>query len=179
MKNSKKIIILIAILISFNVSKSNAQAFQAKNLNIDLGYVIGSHRGAFYSPGVMLSIEKGIHKWIGIGVYGGVQYNLAYLGWGGVYGGNSLSVPLGATGSFHFYQMISDLVGKEIGSNKLDLAAKLSLGTRLDFENPLTLRFDWGTSVTARYFFTEKFGVYAEVGYPAMGNLIAGVALKF
>lgn len=175
----KKIVIVLGVIFSVLVADLNAQAFQAKNFNIDFGYVINSHRAgaAFYSPGLMVSAEKGVHKWIGVGAYGGFQYNIAWnWGWGG---SSSIAVPFGGTGSFHFYQMISDLVGKEIGSDKLDLAIKHSFGARLDFDNPLRVRFDWGTSLNARYFISDNFGVYLEAGYPAMGNVIIGGAVKF
>lgn len=177
----KKIVLVLCVMLSVLVVDVNAQAFKAKNFNIDFGYVINSHRGgyAFYSPGFMVSFEKGVHKWIGVGAYGGFQYNVGTTiwGWGGTR--DRVSVPFGGTGSFHFYQMISDLVGKEIGSDKLDLAIKHSFGARLDFDDPLVVRFDWGTSLNARYFFTDNFGVYLEAGYPAMGNLIIGGAVKF
>lgn len=188
------------------VSTAQAQAFQAKNFNMDLGYAIGSHRNAFYSPGVLFSLEKGVHKWIGVGAYAGYQYNinggvglgrgigLHGLGWAGRNWGrsyNAHSIPLGATGSFHFYQMIGDLTGKDIKQDKLDIAIKHSFGVRLDIlsgdryemamdgVNPFQPRFDWGTSAVVRYFFTNNVGIYAEVGYPAMGNLIIGAAFKF
>ncbi len=175
----KKNFVILLIVMILSVFSAQAQAFQAKNFNLDIGYVIGSHRGAFYSPGVMVSAEKGIYKWIGVGAYAGFQYNLPYTTIWGAYGSSAISVPLGATGQFHFYQMISDLVGKEIGSDKLDLSVKPSAGVRLDFGNTFVPRFDWGMSLNARYFFTENIGVYLEAGYPAMGNVIVGGAIKF
>lgn len=173
--------IAIGFLMMFFVSTSFSQAFEAKNFNIDIGYAIGSHRSAFYSPGVMLNLEKGVHKWIGVGAYVGYQYNIgasALWGWAGSTT-DSHSIPLGANGAFHFYQMIGDLTGKDIMQDKLDLAIKHSVGVRFDINSSFTPRFDWGTSVMARYFFTESIGVYAEVGYPAMGNALIGAAIKF
>lgn len=177
----KKIIVILSVFLSVLAFDGNAQAFKAKNFNIDFGYVVNSHRSgaAFYSPGLMVSLEKGVHKWIGVGAYAGFQYNIGARYWGYGSYNDYVAVPFGATGSFHFYQMISDLVGKEIGSDKLDIAIKHSFGARFDFQNPLNVNFDWGTSLVARYFFTEKFGVYLEAGYPAMGNIVIGGALKF
>ena len=176
----KKTLILIGLL--FAVVSVNAQAFQAKNFNIDLGYALGSHRSAFYSPGVLISFEKGVHKWIGVGAYTGYQYNFGAVGWFGLYNNNfdAHSIPVGATGAFHFYQMIGDLTGKDIKQDKLDVAIKHSFGARLDIAGTtLYPRFDFGASVMARYFFTKNLGVYAEVGYPAMGNVVLGGAFKF
>ncbi len=174
----KKLLLVLSVILFFGHQEMNAQAFSAKDFNIDLGYVIGSHHGAFYSPGVMLSAEKGVHKWIGVGAYAGIQYNLpTYLIFISV-GEEHLSVPVGASGSFHFYQMISDLVGKEMGSDKLDLSIKHALGVRFDFESSLRPRFDWGTSVRARYYLKDKLGLYLEVGNPAMGNVVFGLTVK-
>lgn len=180
----------IVLLMTFFVSTASAQAFQAKNFNIDIGYALGSHRNAFYSPGVLINLEKGVHKWIGVGAYAGYQYNIngGGLGWLGGWGWggstfNAHSIPVGASGAFHFYQMIADLTGKDIKQDKLDVALKHSFGVRLDIQmdgnSTFVPRFDWGTSVMARYFFTESVGVYAEVGYPAMGNILIGGAFKF
>ncbi|MGB1314799.1 MAG: hypothetical protein ACPG4Y_02195 [Chitinophagales bacterium] len=173
----------IVLLTMFSLSSVFSQAFQASNVNFDLGYALGSHRSAFYSPGVMFSFEKGVHKWVGVGAYVGYQYNINGGGFGlfgfGTGLANSHSIPFGAQGAFHFYQMIGDLTGKDIKQDKLDLAIKHSVGARLDLNNNSVIRFDFGTSVLARYFFTEKVGIYAEIGYPAMGNALIGAAFKF
>lgn len=180
----KNLVILMVMFLTVNTVYS--QAFEAKNFNIDVGYALGSHRNAFYSPGVLLNLEKGVHKWIGVGAYTGYQYNfgggIGLLGLTG-YSYNAHSIPLGGTGAFHFYQMIGDLTGKDIKQDKLDVAIKHSFGVRFDIQmdgySTFTPSFDWGTSVMARYFFNEHLGVYAEVGYPAMGNLVIGGAFKF
>lgn len=169
----KKFLIVVVFLLSLSMVDVNAQAFEAKDCHIDFGFGVGSHKGiaAIFSPGVLVSFEKGVHKWIGIGAYVGYQYTIS---------GHRHSIPFGGTGSFHFYQMISDLTGADIAADKLDLAFKLALGAKTDIPGSSSLfSFDYGCSLTARYFLTEKFGIYAEVGYPAMGFLVVGGALKF
>lgn len=171
----KKILISLITIICFSIAETNAQAFTAKNFNLDIGASFGYRIWGGGNVGVLLSAEKGVHKWIGVGAYTGIQYNFG----GFLYGSKYVSVPVGATGSFHFYQMISDLVGKEIGSDKLDIAIKHSLGVRVSIANPVGVNFDWGTSLLARYYFSEAIGIYAEVGYPVQGNAIVGLAVKF
>ena len=77
--------------------------------------------------------------------------------------------------------MIQDLVGKDIKADQLDIAIKHSFGTRLTFPSngSVASTFNFGVSANVRYFFTDLFGVYVEVGYPAAGIAIAGIALKF
>lgn len=199
--------IMIVLLMTLSIFSADAQAFKAKNFNIDVGYALGSHRNAFYSPGVLINFEKGVHKWVGVGAYTGYQYNINGGGiglWGlrGAYGyglfGNwkgrnydTHSIVVGVSGSFHFYQMIGDLTGKDIKQDKLDIAVKPSFGVRLDVFHPrdevdrrldglgpVEPRFDMGGSVVVRYFFVEKVGIYAELGYAAVGNAVIGVAFK-
>lgn len=181
----RKTILILAVLFTAVVS-ANAQGFDKTKFNLDLGYAFGSHAGAFYSPGVLVSFEKGVHKWIGVGGYAGYQYNFYagnIFGWNGY---NRHSIPLGVSGAFHFYQMIGDLVEEDIEQDKLDIALKTSFGIRLDIlQHNLANNykpkayFDFGVSAQLRYFFTESFGVYTEVGYPAMGGLVVGMAFKF
>lgn len=127
----KQIIVFLGVLLSVF-----ATAFKAKNFNIDFGDGINLQRSGsvFYSPGLMISVEKGIHKSIGVFAYGGFQYNINSY-WLSNYNDNYVAIPFGVTGYFHFYQMIYDLVVKEICSDKLDVSIKHSVGARLDFQD--------------------------------------------
>lgn len=170
-------ILFILFITSFSAS---AQAFEANSFNIDVGYALGSHRNAFYSPGVLVNLEFGVHKWIGVGGYFGYQLNVGKP----VFRksndfDNAHSIPFGVNGVFHFYQMIGDLTGENIFQDKLDIALKPSFGLRFDFNDRVLPSFDWGASFMLRYFISDKVGIYTEFGYPAMGNALIGASFKF
>ena len=102
------VIIILLFLFLFRSSDIEAQAFQARNVNFDLGYIFGSRAvyANFISPGAIISLQKGVYKWISVGAYAGVQQHL--LG-APVTSTNNLdytAVYAGVNGSFHFYQML-------------------------------------------------------------------------
>ena len=136
----KKIILALALLIT---SLSNAQAFKGKDDN---------------KAQVGANIQKG-----GTGIFVSYDYGL----------GENMSI--GATSSF--------LLGASGGVNasdidfkdKFDLKARFNanIGNVLNFDKKLDVYpgldlglKNFGAHLGARYFFTEGFGLFSEIGFP-------------
>lgn len=164
---------------------AHAQAFEkgGKYLNLHLtgsDYwnidVQNNWPGSWRSPyvgGVTVQMEWGIHEYVGLGFYTGIQGGVTSYGWfipgtgtGWSYG--VLSVPVGMVGNFHFYQLIADKTGKNIHSDKLDVYAGLGLGSGVAFyPSPkwVTPMFFAGPHAGARYFVKPNIGLGLEAGY--------------
>ncbi|MBW3469478.1 hypothetical protein [Arthrospiribacter ruber] len=165
-------IAFVFILFIFSLPYVHGQAFQEKDLVLNAGlglgstYAAGLWGGGFGLPiGVgaeygVASLEKGV---IGVaGEFGYVGYNFYSL------------TTFGVRGSFHFAELL------ELEKDNLDLYGGLGLYYRnFNFEGTAFatggafLSFHAG----ARYYLSEKFGVYGEIGNTwAWLNL--GVVLK-
>ena len=138
--------------------------------------------------------EFGVHDYVGVGFTTGIggrgpySGGLGYYGYYGYYGGyyyyaskGEVNVPVGVLANFHFYQLIADKTGKDIHADKLDVYAGLNVGSGVAavfYANEtriVPLAFG-GVQVGARYYFTDKFGVNLEVGYPKIVH--GGIVFK-
>ena len=155
--NKKGILIMIiAAMMTFS-GQALAQAFEGKgSKQFLMGLGLNQHRGMFtqngkgikgsYSPragGLNLQMEFGIHDYVGLGFFAGIEgfgnlrggaLNTGYY-YGGYYGlyntGSNywgMAVPVGFHANFHFLQLISDKTGKSF-ADKLDVYAGLSVGS--------------------------------------------------
>lgn len=183
-----KKIVLFLVVVAFSLTQLVAQepTFEKGNKVLNLGIGLGStlYSGTYYKsqvPPVSGSLEFGIvdnvleKGVIGVGPYLGYSsYKYEYSGWGWKYS----NVIVGARGNFH-YPLV----------DKLDTYTGLLLGYNVasskEFGNA-TPGWDysysaggvvWSWFVGARYYFSEKFGVMAELGY-GIAYLNLGVSLK-
>lgn len=166
MKKSGLIIMLLSSMLLFS-NQLLAQAFEgtgSKQLLMGIG--MNHHRGFFsqngkgiegtYSPiagGLNLEMEFGIHDYVGLGIFVGVEgfgnirggeLRTTYMGsyYGSYYytnynGSNywGIAVPIGFQANFHFLQLIADKTGKTF-ADKLDVYAGLSVGSGAMFVFP-------------------------------------------
>lgn len=181
MKNSVKFLIVSAGLLILNFS-GFGQAFQKGGMYMQL-HLSGSNYwnidvqnnwagNTWYGTnvgGITAQAEWGIHKYVGLGIYTGIQGGFGRYYWSQSIGGYGLlAIPVGLVTNFHFYQLIADKTGKSIHADKLDVYAGLSVGSGVGYfpspnwVNPL---FFIGPHAGARYFFKPKFGVSLEAGY--------------
>ena len=130
---------------------------------------------------IYAGFDVGVHEWITVG--GKVSYR-SYGGgrFGGVRYKQSLTT-IGANGNFHFNELL-DL------PSKWDLYAGLSLGYYIWSDvrwNDGNNTYVYGGEASglgaevqagARYFFTDKFGVNAELGGGTGTGLTFGVTIK-
>lgn len=170
-----KKVLLSAVITMCSVISLNAQSF-AKNDNV-AGVNVGL--GGSYGIPISLSYERGVHdinKDMSIGVGGLIGYGSSSEDFvGGEWSYSNILI--GARGSYHY-----------TGINKLDLFAGLTLGydivsakwkgDGISVDGAEASGILWGLHAGARYYFNEKFGVNAELGY-GLSYLSIGLSYKF
>ena len=135
----------------------------------------------YYGNPIGVSFEIGLDKNISVG--GQLDYNSG--NYGGNYYNNSrwryTATYLGARGSYHFNRLLN------LNVQKADLYAGVGLGYRT---------FRWGDSsygsgsdnrsglffnyfLGGRYYFTNKVGAFAELGYTGLSSTRVGLTVKF
>lgn len=150
----KKIYVLIAALV---VAATSVQAQAPQFAKGDEVVSLGVGFGHNLVP-IALSYEKGfmdINDKSTIGLGGKIAYQHK-----GAYNGCTLAV----TGAYHY-----DLV------NNFDLFADLSLGYTVGTVGD----FYWGIGVGGRYYFNEKLGAYAKLGYTETSYFEVGATYRF
>lgn len=194
----------VALILSGAVA--SAQSFDVGSNAFNVGIGLGGYRYSYYtgtgtyrsSPTLGFSYERGVTE-IGPGVLGigGLiafktvkhEYSYSYW-WGDSYQIDELwtNTTIGVRGSWHWNEWH--------GNDKLDLYAGVMLGYNIgSYKNNSTITEDgvtrpynnyrssvsssfatYGAYAGCRYLFTEKFGVYGELGY-GIAYLNAGVTL--
>lgn len=183
-----KKLLLSIIVVFFSLTQLVAQdpTFVKGDKVLNLGIGIGStwYSGTFYQgqvPPVSASLEFGVadnileEGVIGVGPYVGYSsYKYENSGWGWKYS----NIILGVRGVFHYplVEKLDTYVGLLLGYNIIT-AEEFGIQTGTDFSASSSGLMTAGY-VGARYYFTDSFGVMAELGY-GITYLNLGVALKF
>jgi hypothetical protein len=169
---------LVVGLIAFFASISSVQA-QADYQKGDFLFNAGLGFGYYYAGGIpfMVNGEYAFTDKLTIGPYlGYTSYNYGYFGYDFKY----RFIDFGARGSYHF----SELFG--ITNEKLDIYGGAFLGFTVSsysgdsfsgYDDAYGSRVTGGLHAGARYYFTEKFGAYGELGY-GLAPLALGITLK-
>ncbi len=160
--------------------------FAAQNVSaqaeIDKGNVLlngGLGFGYYYAGGVpiLFSADFAINDAITIGPY------LGFTSWRRNYFGYRWSytfIDFGARGAYHFSKHIDNM------TEKLDLYGGVMLGYRItsySYSGAIDLDNDYPSALTAglfggaRYYFTDRFAAYGELGY-GVAPLMLGVTFK-
>lgn len=173
----KNLYFILIILLGFvfhnpNATAQQGYAFQKSDVVINAGIGLGTTFAFTGSLGLPFGggVEYGITDGIGVG------------GFVGYASGGDLSVfYIGGKGSYHFNELLN------IKNENLDLYAGLGIYYRKfsfsGFDFGLGSGFGFGSGIRpgfhigGRYYFSEKFGVQAELGN-SYGWLTAGVVLK-
>ena len=162
--NRKLVLMMtLAALMTFSTDAA-AQAFEGKgSKQLLIGLGLNQHTGYFttngkgiqgsYNPrsgGLSLQMEFGIHEYVGLGFfagiegfnnYGGGSIAPGYSGYYGYYGYGvggyksnyyGMAIPVGFQANFHFLQLIADKTGKNF-ADKLDVYAGLNIGSGVMF----------------------------------------------
>ena len=172
-----KKVFLAALALIGSVSLANAQeVFHKGTTAINAGVGLGSYYSGLALPPLSVSLDYGVTGNMINGNNGSISVGgfLGYTATKKFYGdaGASIAV-LGGRGAFH-YQFAPKLdtyaglmVSYDIVSSNYDA-----------FSNYIkTSHIDWSLFLGARYFFTEKIGGFAELGY-GFYNLNLGVTFK-
>ena len=172
-----KKVFLAALALIGSVSLANAQEVYHKGTTaINAGVGLGSYYSGLALPPLSVSLDYGVTGNMINGNNGSISVGgfLGYTATKKFYGdaGASIAV-LGARGAFH-YQFAPKLdtyaglmVSYDIVSSNYDAFSNYIKSSHID----------WSLFLGARYFFTEKIGAFAELGY-GFYNLNLGVTFK-
>jgi hypothetical protein len=168
--------ILLLALIVCPAIKTQSQEFEVgdKLINAGVGFGATWYSGTYYKtslPPIFVSADIGFKDDIGPGVLGlggylGMSsYKYEYTWLGGSWGWKYTSVVIGARGTYH-YELVDNLdtyggvlLGVRILSSKVFGDEQWITGTASG--SGLAYSFFVG----GRYFFSDNFGVMAELGY--------------
>ncbi|MCK5135025.1 MAG: hypothetical protein KAR19_04495 [Bacteroidales bacterium] len=183
----KKLFALTLVaLFSIPMLQAQENMFNLGDKVVSLGLGLGTtlYSGSYYSrgfPPVSIAYEQGVKDdvlekgVIGIvGYLGYTSYKYDYLGWGYKYS----NIIFGGGGTFHYPVL-----------DKLDTYAGVLLGYRIVSANEFgtsSIGWDYSASsggfvfsgfVGARYFFSDNFAAFAQLGY-GIAYLTLGVSFK-
>jgi hypothetical protein len=176
------LLILSAILIIAQASAQTPTFSKGdKVLNLGVGFGSIMYIGPHYKmqvPPISASFEYGIMDGIfekasiGVGGYlGFASYKYEYSGWGWKYS----NIIIAGRGTFHypFVEKLDTYVGLLLG---YDIVSSKEFGTPVGSDDTSS-GLAYSGFVGARYYFKEKFGVMAELGY-GITFINIGVAFK-
>ena len=176
-----KKVFLAALALIGSVSLANAQeVFHKGTTAINAGIGLGSYYNSLSIPPLSVSLDYGVTDNMingnngSISVGGFVGYAASsYSGWIADKVNVSYAI-LGARGAFH-YQFAPKLDTYAGLMVSYDIASASS--NNVDTSWVATSNFNWTLFLGGRYFFTEKIGAFAELGY-GFYNLNLGVTFK-
>lgn len=165
-------------------AKKNFVIQPTLNVGHHLGFKNLNYGGTRYGTGLLLgltlNLDYNVHDYVSVGVFysfGQKNYkdsNVSYLG-------NAF----GARCAFHWWQFLSDKLGKELLAEKLDFDVHAHLGAYYTIFKDKTLNIkskkigvNAGGGIALRYYFVEHFGVAIEAGYEEASWAKIGFAIK-
>lgn len=162
--------LLLAILLLAGTQSFAQLAVDKGTKFINLGVGLGGY--GYYTGGGGIGLNAGID----FGVYRNITAGVSagYKSYGSVLNYNYNSFDVGVRGSYHFNELL------KLSTDKADLYAGLgisyfsfSYGGYLDNYGAVYVPIHIG----GRYFFSEKFGAFAELG-SSLATLKAGLTIK-
>jgi hypothetical protein len=180
---------LLALVTLFGTAPASAQnAFSLHDKVISGGIGFGAIAGYFgtsTTPPLWVAFETGLPleeiKKLTIGGivgYSGSSEDFYYAKWSYTY------IFIGVTGNYHFLEHNEKLdayaglgLGYDIVSSSVEYKAGYSQLSQYSYSAGASF-FQYDFHLGARYYFTPKFGVMAELGY-GFGLFRVGVAYKF
>lgn len=185
----KLLAIVVVALFTLTAIKAQESEFNLGSQVISLGIGIGNtlYSGSYYSSGVppiSLSyehgivenvLEKGVIGLVGSIGYNSYKYRYTYVGYD--YGWNYSNIVIAVGGTFHYPLL-----------DKLDTYGAIALGYNIATAKEYgTIPGDdfssssggvvFGIYVGGRYYFTEHFAAFAQVGY-GIAYLTFGVSFR-
>ena len=175
----KKVVLslaIVAIVLSANAQKEAVKSFDKKTsfLHIGVGFGGGFYTGSIEMPPISVSFEKAVSEKVSVGgiiAYSSANENLGFSNDDAKY----TYLLIGARGNYHFAtsEKFDPYVGLTLGYNKV--SAKLS-STFSNYKVKASALI-FGGQIGANYYFSPKFGAFAELGY-GIGILTIGITAK-
>ena len=170
-----------AICLSLGYVATNAQGYEKGSIIINPGLGLGYwYGGTGFAVGFAVNAEFSITDDIAIGPY----FALTRRSYDYTFGNDDYTYTyfdIGARGSYHFGRLLN------VNTEQFDPYAGAFLGfvtTTADYNDAYTgyystygNRFQAGVFAGARWYFSETFGVFGEVGV-GMFPILAGVTVK-
>ncbi len=174
--------LFVCFLLAFGLSTAHAQ-FEKGQIDVNLGVgLLPTYLGSGFTstlPPIGLSVDYGVTDNISIG--GFASYSAAKYDFSG-FGSNSewkyTYVIVGARGAYHFEmsnEKFDPYAGALLGYN---VASVTTEDDNIDTSSVSAGGFAYSVFLGARYRFTEKIGVFAELGY-GISVLQLGLNVKF
>ncbi|MVZ63616.1 hypothetical protein [Sphingobacterium humi] len=177
----RTIFLIMGVLIT---TFSYAQQFQKGTTVVNAGIGLGTALGGLGKarPAISLSLDRGVWPVGGPGVIslGGYLGNTGYKYSSGGYTAKWNYFIVGARGAYHYNGFSSvpklDVYGGAmLGYNIVNYSSD---GNDVDISNSYGSGIGFSGFLGGRWFFTERIGAYAELGY-GVSVLNAGLAIKF
>lgn len=177
----RTIFLIMGVLIT---TFSYAQQFQKGTTVVNAGIGLGTALGGLGKarPAISLSLDRGVWPVGGPGVIslGGYLGNTGYKYSSGGYTAKWNYFIVGARGAYHYNGFSSvpklDIYGGAmLGYNIVNYSSD---GNDVDISNSYGSGIGLSGFLGGRWFFTERIGAYAELGY-GVSVLNAGLAIKF
>lgn len=167
------------LLATFAFTFSSVQAVEKGDLVIQPSLNLGgfAYAGGWggFNVGTTVNVQYAVHDYVSVGGYFGFNANTGTT--------KFRRIGFGATGTFHFWQLIDDKVDKDLKSDKVDFYFPVHLGYhlyRFGGSNSYLKKgvFRGGAGLGVRYYFNDKIGVAFETGGMEMSWAKIGVAIK-
>lgn len=137
------------------------------------GYGYGWGGYSRFTPGFTMNFDYNVHQYAGVGAYVGMNFNK-----------NFFMIGVGARGVFHWWQLLDDKVSADLKADKIDFYLPLHLGVKMIswrhdlIDDKMRVRFNGGSGLGFRYYFTPKIGVNLEWGWQELSWAKIGVQFK-
>lgn len=179
----KTFIMLLTMVFTLTYTESQAQAFNEGSTALNAGIGIGTALGGYgkANPAFSISLDRGMWEIGGPGIIslGGYAGTTGYKYSGEGYSAKWNYLVIGVRGAYHY---------NGFDAPELDLYGGLMLAyNAVSYKSDLGEDYfgkSYGSGIGfsgflgARWFFSEKFGAFAELGY-GVSVLNVGVSLKF
>ena len=181
----KQLFAVIALLLCLSIvmaapmyAQSNAYNKGDKVVSLGIGYGIAGLYGSSGMPPVSLGFDYGLDV-PKISVGGIVAYASSSDDFGDGYSWKYTYILVGARGAYHFLEdnkNIDAYGGLLLGYNIVSASWNGKLSQPV-FSSASASYMVFGVFVGGRYYFSQKFGAFAELGYGA-GFITAGISYK-
>lgn len=182
----KKFLIL-SLIIACCTMETKAQSFDEGDdvFNAGMGFGYYNYNYAFNRrfsvPALTANYEKGVFKWLGVGPYVGfASWNYS----SNTFDGGYSIFAVGGRASFHYTDLLNEFL--ELGlDQKIDLYFTVIMGLNFNgytgdftaFENN-EVRLNYGPVLGFRYYLSDNFGAYMEIGRGSFSYGTLGISLK-